>query len=200
MLGEPRFVLREILARRRDDRGVEPEPGRDFEREAPPRRAVDQLIGRLERVGIEPEGRGHDSVGRGRVGLERVVVARRDHGRVPAPEVIDDGHAERAALDRVRARPDLVEQDQRWDRQRPIHRGQVPEMGREGAQARSIDCSSPMSAKTERKTGHARSVGGRNPQTGLGHQGEQSGGLQRDRLAAGVRSGDQQSSWQAAAP
>jgi hypothetical protein len=36
------------------------------------------------------------------------------------------------------------------------------------------------------------SVGRRYPQSGLRHQREQTSGLERDRLAAGVRSGDEQ--------
>ena len=54
----------------------------------------------------------------------------------------------------------------------------------------SIDCSSPMSAKIDRKTGSARAVGRGNAQARLRHQRQQPGGLQRDGLAAGVRPGD----------
>ena len=55
----------------------------------------------------------------------------------------------------------------------------------------SIDCSSPMSANTDRNTGQARH-GGRQVQAGLRHQREQPGRFQRDGLAAGIRAGDQQ--------
>ena len=56
----------------------------------------------------------------------------------------------------------------------------------------SIDCSSPMSAKTRSEHRQPRSVGRRNPQPRLRHQRQQSGRLERNRLAAGVRPGDQQ--------
>ena len=54
-----------------------------------------------------------------------------------------------------------------------------------------IDCSSPMSANTDLNTGRRADPRG-NEQAGLRHQREQSGGLDRDGLAAGVRAGDQQ--------
>ena len=50
----------------------------------------------------------------------------------------------------------------------------------------AIDCSSPMSAKIDRKTGKPR-VGGGHEQTRLRHQRQQPGRFQRDGLAAGVR-------------
>ena len=55
----------------------------------------------------------------------------------------------------------------------------------------SIDCSSPMSANTERNTGSFATAAGR-CRPGLRHQREQPRGLERDCLAAGVRTGDQQ--------
>ena len=56
----------------------------------------------------------------------------------------------------------------------------------------AIDCSSPMSAKTERNTGICDSSVDRDQQSRLGEQRQQARGLQRDGLAAGVRSGDDQ--------
>ena len=55
----------------------------------------------------------------------------------------------------------------------------------------SIDCSSPMSANTDRNTGSFADRR-RHVQSGLRHQREQPGRLQRHGLAAGVRAGDQQ--------
>ena len=54
-----------------------------------------------------------------------------------------------------------------------------------------IDCSSPMSANTELNTGSFADRR-RHVQARLGHQREQPGGLDRDGLAAGVRTGDEQ--------
>ena len=56
----------------------------------------------------------------------------------------------------------------------------------------SIDCSSPISAKSDLEHRHARSVGGGNPQSRLRHQRQQPRRLERDGLAAGVRPGNQQ--------
>ena len=56
----------------------------------------------------------------------------------------------------------------------------------------SIDCSSPMSANSERNTGSRDPSAAGNAQAGLRHQREQAGGLERDGLAAGIRPGDQQ--------
>ena len=54
----------------------------------------------------------------------------------------------------------------------------------------AIDCSSPMSAKTSRKTGSRLPAAGRDVQPGLVHEAEQAERPQRDGLAAGVRAGD----------
>src|SRR6185503_20908145 len=52
VLGELRLARRQVLARRGDDRRVQAEPPRHLEREAAPRAAVEQLIGRREGVGV----------------------------------------------------------------------------------------------------------------------------------------------------
>ena len=56
----------------------------------------------------------------------------------------------------------------------------------------SIDCSSPMSAKTASKMGRRESASAGIGQAGLGHQREEAGGLEGDGLAAGVGAGDQE--------
>ena len=54
----------------------------------------------------------------------------------------------------------------------------------------AMDCSSPMSAKTSRKIGSREPDLGGDVQPGLVHQRQQAQRPQRDRLAAGVRPGD----------
>ena len=54
----------------------------------------------------------------------------------------------------------------------------------------AIDCSSPMSAKTSRKIGSRQPGAAGTCRPGLVHQREQPERAQRDRLAAGVRAGD----------
>ncbi len=136
MIGELCFARGQVLARGGDDRGAQPEARRDLQRQAPAGRAVDQLVGRRERVSVEAEGRARDPVGRGRVGLERVVVARRDNRRAAAAEVVDDRHAERAPLDGVGARSDFVEQHERRNGEPAVHRDDVRDVRGEGAEAR----------------------------------------------------------------
>ena len=52
-----------------------------------------------------------------------------------------------------------------------------------------MDWASPISAKMAVKSGKVRLFRG-NGQAGLGHEGEQAGGLERDGFAARVRAGD----------
>ena len=54
----------------------------------------------------------------------------------------------------------------------------------------SIDCSSPMSANSERNTGSRDPSRRRDAQARPAPSAQQAGGLQRDGLAAGVRAGD----------
>ena len=102
-----------------------------------PGRAVDQLVGRAEAVGIEPERRAHDARRRRRVGLQRVVVRRADHERAARAEVLDDRDAERAAL-----RSDRCPRRSRRAAPAPgrcrlaIHRRDVRDVPRERAEAR----------------------------------------------------------------
>ena len=51
----------------------------------------------------------------------------------------------------------------------------------------AIDCSSPMSANTSRKTGRREPASAGHVEAGLVHQREQPERAQRDGLAAGVR-------------
>ena len=116
----------------------------------------------------------------------------RDQRRAAAPEVIHHRDAERSAFDRVGSRAHFVEQHQRGRDERPIHRRDVHDVAGEGAQARVNRLLVADIGKQRPKHRQARSLGSRNAKPRLGHQREQAGGLQRDRLAAGVRTGDQQ--------
>src|SRR6185503_2979048 len=55
MLGQLRFARAEIRARRRDHRWIQTQAAGHFEREASPRRSVEQLIRRRERFRVEAE-------------------------------------------------------------------------------------------------------------------------------------------------
>ena len=192
VLGELRFASGQVLARGRDDRRVEAEPRRDLEGEAAARRAVHQLVGRRERLGVESERGARYTLGRRRVGLQRVVMARRDDRRAARLEVIDDGDAQRASFDRICARADLVEEDERRRREAAVHRGNVGDVRRERAEARFDRLLVADIGEERSEDRQPRSVRGWNPQTGLRHQREQPRRFERYGLPAGVRTGDQQ--------
>ena len=64
VLGQLRFPGAQILPGGAHDRAGQPEASGDLERETSAWRSVDQLIGRRERFGIEPERRARHAVGR----------------------------------------------------------------------------------------------------------------------------------------
>ena len=94
--------------------------------------------------------------------------------RAGPDEVVEERLGEGRALGRVRARPELVEQDEgartrpprRW---RSIRRRWPLNVDRLWA----IDCSSPMSAKTSRRTGSRLPVSAGTCKPGLVHEGEE---------------------------
>jgi hypothetical protein len=101
VFGELRLPGRQVLARGVDDGLAESEARGNLEGEASAWRAVDQLIGRRESLGLEAERRTDDTGGRRRICLQRVVVARRDDSGSALAEVIDHRDAQRAAFDWV---------------------------------------------------------------------------------------------------
>ena len=112
----PRAATRAPIRRARASAttaGRHAEPFGDLQGEAASRRAVDQPVRRRVRLRVEAERRRLRAVRRRRIGLQRIVMRRGDDERAAAAEVIDDGRAERAALDRIGAAADFVEQDER---------------------------------------------------------------------------------------
>ncbi len=192
MLGELRLARAQVLACRGDYRGVESESSRDLERETASRTSVKQLVGRGERVRDEAERRACDAVGRRRVRFQRVVVARGDDHRSAPAEVIDDRDAERAALDWIGARADFVEQHQRGRRERSIHRHDVADVRGKRAEARVDRLLVANVRKHRAKHRQTRSIARGDTKARLRHQRQESGSLECDRLAAGVRTRDEQ--------
>ena len=192
MLRELRLARAQIFARACDDGRVQTETAGDLERQAPPWRPINELIGRRKRLGIEAERCAGDAIRRRRVGLELVVMARRDEGGAPLAEMIDDGDAERAALDRIGTGSDFVEENQRGRHERSVHRHDVRDMAGERAEARINRLLVADVGEQRLKYRHARAIRGGNTQPRLSHQRQQPRGLERDSLAAGVRAGNQQ--------
>ena len=135
MVGQLFLFFGQVVARSGNHRAGHAEPLGNLDREAAPRRAVDQPVGGRERFGIEAERRARHAVRRRRVRLERVVVGRRDQVRASRAEVIDHRDAERAAFYRIRPGAHLVEQHQRRQREVSVHRHDVGDVRGEGAQA-----------------------------------------------------------------
>ena len=122
MFGKLLLALGQVLARCRNDARRHSQARGDLNRQAPPGRAVNERVGWREVLGVETECRADDTVRCRGVRLERVVVRRRNQMRAAAAEVVDDGSAEGATFHRVGARAHFVEQDQRRQRQRAVHR------------------------------------------------------------------------------
>ena len=154
VLGQLLLAVAQVLARRGNDRWRHAQPRGDLDGQAAPRRAVHQTIGRRERLRIEAERRAVDALRRRGVRLQRVVVRRGDEVRAARAEVIDDGGAERAAFDRIGAGADFVQQHERRQRQVRGPSTTTFVMCAENVlRLAEIDCSSPMSAKSDLKTG-----------------------------------------------
>ena len=118
-------------------------------------------------------------------------MGRRRDERAGPDEVVEQRLGERRALGRVGARrrarrAGRASRARRASTIRMIERRWPENVESDWA----IDCSSPMSAKTSRKTGSRLPGLGRDVEPGLVHQAEQPERPQRDRLAAGVRAGD----------
>ena len=127
-------------------------------------------------------------------------MGRRDDERAGADEVVEERLGERGALRRVRARAELVEEDERpgaGQPDDPDDRPQVAAERREGLRHRLLvaDVGEDVAEDRERAAG-----GGGDVEPRLVHEREQPDGPQRDRLAAGVRARDDERRVVAAEP
>jgi hypothetical protein len=112
--------------------------------------------------------------------------------RAALAEVVDHGRAEGAALCRVRARADFVQQDQCRQLQVPVHRHQVGDVSRERGQAGGdrLFVADVGEDGSEHRQPRALVRGHMQPR--LRHGGKETGGLERHGLAARVGSGHDQ--------
>ena len=134
MVGELRLSGAAQCGRRLDDLWVQTQPAGDFQRQTPAGGPVDQLVGWRECLRVEAERRAGDTLSCGAIGLDHVVVCRRNDVSAPLLEVFHDRPSQRSPFDRVRARTNLVEQDQRRQRELPVHPDDVRDVPRERAQ------------------------------------------------------------------
>ena len=186
VLGELSLLRTAAAARILDDRRRQTEPAGDLEREAASRHPVREPVGGRVRLRIESETGTGDAVRRRRVRLQQVVVRRRRHERAAAAKALDDGGAQRSTLRRVGSRPDLIQQNERRQRQSLLHLDDVGDVARERGQAVRDGLVVADVGEHRLEDAQPRAGARRDVEPGLGHQDQQSRGLQGHGLAAGV--------------
>ena len=128
----------------------------------------------------------------GGVDLELCVVGgRRDHGAAFAG-VLDDGDGKRRALGGVGAGAQLVKQQERGVVALVQNAHDVRHMCRKGGEVLLNGLFIPDVRQNVAEDGQIAAVGCRNVQAALVHGCKQTDGLERHRLTAGVRAGDDQ--------
>ena len=126
----------------------------DREGLAAARQADPEVVRRRERLEVELDRRVADLRRRVGVDLELGVVGRRGHQRAGAQEVVEERLGERRPLGRDRSRRRARRAGRAWPGRRPRRSGRSSEGGPENVERDwATDCSSPMSAKTSRRTG-----------------------------------------------
>ena len=187
-----RLLVVEARARVRHRRRGQAQPLRHLQGQAAAGHAQSQPVGRL--VGR----RGRTRTTRRRTpGVDcayafmQAVVRGGHHHRAARAEVVDDGHAERAALGGIGARADLVEQHQRRRREVARHLHDVGQVRGEGGQV-GRDRLLVADVGVDRAGRRAATLPARggDVQAALRHERQQADGLEGDRLPAGVGAAD----------
>ena len=184
-LGQPRAGVG-------DDRLGQAESLGDGERLAAAGQPDRQAVRRRQRLEVEFDRGVARPRRRVRVGLELGVVGRRRDERAGPDEVVEQRLGERRAFGRVGPGAELVEQHERAGSGRlddPDDRAEVPGERRQrlGDRLLVADVGEDVAPDRQPAAGRRRDV-----EAGLVHQAQQAERPQRDRLAAGVRSGHHQ--------
>ena len=187
--GDVDLLRAQTLARGGDDGRVEAQPlgGLDARRSAGDTET--QLVVGRERHFIHA-GRGVEHAGCvGRVNLERGVMGGDERPRAGGEKVAGNGDGQRRALFGIGGGAELVEQDQRvgaGEAREAVEiddvRGEGGELGLDGLRVADVGQECGEDGKAGRRGGHG--------QAGLGHHGQQGGGLEGDGFAAGVGTAD----------
>lgn len=185
-------VLAEDLPGAPEDDVGKAEPGGDEERVGLARDAHDEPEGRRQRAHVELHGGVHEAVGLAGVDLQVGEVRGDDGDGAGFVEVVQEAHAERAALGGVGARAELVEEHQgafagvREDAQ------DLGDVAREGGQVLrdALLVADVGPDLVQERDGRARRA--RDGHAAAGHQAQQAERLEADGLAAGVGAGDDQ--------
>ena len=175
-----------------DDLRRETEPLADRQRVARPGMPVLQPERRLEPLGVERDRRvleprlhlGED--------LEGLEVRRDDDARPSVEQRLEERGAERRALDRIGARAELVEEDERPG---PGDVEDLPHLADERRERREVLGQALLVADHRQhlvRERHPAPGGGGNVAPGLGHQDQEARRFERDGLAARVRAAQDQ--------
>ena len=175
---------------RRDNFRVQPEAGRDGDGVGTAGQPDRQLEGRAESLYVKFHGGVDDALRLVRETFQFGVV-RGDEGRDAASEQgRQDGARQRGALLRIGASPQFVEDDQRTRVGMLEDADDVGDVAAEGAE-RLLDGLLVADVSIDRlEEAEFRAAFRGDAQSALRHQRQQADGLQRDRLAACVGSGD----------
>ena len=155
------------------------------------RQADDQAVGGREGLLIKLHRGVLDALRRQGVRLELGVVGREHGGDAAGPHVVEDGGRQGGALGRVRAGAELVEEDQVMLPGVTEDVDDILHVAGEGGQGFFNRLGIADVGKDFSEYGQACSAC-RHKEAGLGHDSQQTQGLQRHGLAAGVGTGDDQ--------
>ena len=133
----------------------------------------------------------HPGGGHG-VHLQLGVVSGGGHQGPQLPGLLDDGGSQGRALDGVGARAQLIEEDEGLVVRLLQNAHNVHHVGREGGEALGDGLLVADIGQYAVENHHCAVVRHRNVESTLGHQSQQTDGLQGDGLAAGVGAGDDQ--------
>ena len=161
------------------------EPLGDFQAGGLARQAQTQAKRRIQRLFIEAHGAIDHALGSGAVDFERQQVGGNQGVSAGRAEMLDDGHAQRAALFGVGGCAQFVQKHQRIGRDIERHLADVGDVRGKRAQVFLnglivADIGQHLVEEGE------LSLGGGHGKGRLRHQAEQTHGLQRHRLAAGT--------------
>ena len=183
-------LLVKVAARAVHDGEVQSVPGGDIQGAAFAGYAHQDTVGRRKRRGVEVHRRVDDAFLGVAVVFENSMMGGRQQARADRDEMVQKGHRDRAALLGVGARSQFVQQDQGSIGRGGDDGGNIGHVGREGRQRLAYRLLVPDVRVDAVEDGQRRAFFGGQGQSELVHEGEKADGLQRHRLAAGVRTGD----------
>ncbi len=186
------LLAREPSPRLLDQLGRHPQAGRNFKRVTRARRSRAEAVSRAQRFLIER----HGGVLHARrlIGENFQFVQVRRHHRMRAPLVqpAENLHSQRASLDRIGPRAQLVDQHQHPFAAFVQEAGNLVDMRGKGRKALLEALLVPDVRENLAIKNDARPIPGGYVQPRGGHQAENPDGLQHHRLAPGVRPGNDQ--------